>query len=94
MRGKQRGRGRGSSSSKLRWGPGRPAVAARGSKDLLLAQAELRPFLQAPGLRRERGRGRPVTGADVAGEGPFLGAAGRLRAAAVLAPNHAQGLGG
>lgn len=34
--------------------------------------AELRPFLEAPGPRREKGRGRPVAGADAAGERPFL----------------------
>ena len=51
------------------------------------SRAELRPFLQAPAAAG-RGRGCPVTGADAAGER-------RLRAAAVLlAPNHAQGMGG
>lgn len=34
--------------------------------------AELRPFLEAPGPRREKGRGRPIAGADAAGERPFL----------------------
>lgn len=71
----------------------RPYASAPGFAVSRQARQELRPFLEATAAAG-RGRGLRVTGVAEAGERPFPGATGRFRAAAVLHPNRAQGVGG
>lgn len=71
------------------------ATSARAPASASGAQgpAELRPLLEAQGRAGRKG-GAALSGADAAGQRPFLRGHGRLRTAAVLlAQNHAQGLG-
>lgn len=66
----------------------------RAGPDEPKARAELRPFLQAPRHRRERGRGRPSQVTMHLVSVFSSGANRRLRAAAAhLAPNHALRFG-